>query len=160
MNSLVVSLLAQRPEAELQELRDKAQSELARLQVEIDQFDEALAKRSRRGGGTRQVPRPRTGRTTRGNTKKLVENIFKSQPDMDLSPAAVVRTLEEQGTPPSSPSAVYNGIRRLKEVGTILQVGEGLYRLASQNGAGQAPGPTENEEGEPLLTASPNSGGT
>lgn len=131
MSSLVVTLLAERPEDELRDLRKKAQMELARVQVEVEQIDEALA-RKRRGSGARQGRRPRGTRS--GNTVKLVENVFRSQPETEMSPSEVMGRLEDLGTPPSSTSAVYNAVRRLQERGTIMKVDDGLYRLASRNG--------------------------
>jgi hypothetical protein len=155
MTSLVVQLLAQRPEEELQKLRDTASAELARLEVEIEQLDEALGKKTRRRS-SRQTTRSRASRS-KGNTKKLVEGMFRANPGEIFTPAGVRDALEDQGTPPSSSSAVYNAFGRLKQAGVIVPLGEGEYQLASRNGEGAESG-TKHEDGTPLSAGSSSEG--
>jgi hypothetical protein len=151
MASLIVTLLAERPTEELEALRDKARAERARVDVELQQFEEALALKARRS------PRPTSrtpGRSARpGATQKRIIDAVASF-ERAVSPAEIIAEMESHGATPSKGS-IHNTIGRLVKNGVLTRLGEGQYQLASRNGssAESRPGPTENEATEPLSTA-------
>jgi hypothetical protein len=144
--SLIVTLLAERPTEELEALRQKAHAERARVEVELQQFEEALALKARRG--------PRQTRTTAakpGGTRKRVLDAVASSPD-PISPAQVIAKLREAGSSPSG-GAIHNMLARLIEAGDVAKVADGQYTLASRNGtSNDAEGPSRNGTTEPLST--------
>jgi hypothetical protein len=155
--SLIVSLLAERPTEELEALRDKARLEQARVEVELQQFQEALALKMRR------APRPaqRDGRPARpGATQKRILDAVTGS-DRPVSPAEIIAEMESHGTTPSKGS-IHNTIGRLVKNGLLVRLGEGQYQLASRNGAvpDAEPGFSENGAGEPPSTATPPQEGT
>lgn len=62
--------------------------------------------------------------------------------------------MKAHGSTPSRGS-IHNTIGRLYRNGQLVKVADGLYELASRNGAASdaRTGPTEHETTEPLLTA-------
>jgi hypothetical protein len=152
MASLIVTLLAERPTEELEALREKAYSERARVNVELQQFDEALAFKARRSpprSTSRSNARPaRPGATQ----KRILAAVTKV--DGPVSPAQIIAEMQSHGATPSAGS-IHNTIGRLVKNGLLTKLGAGQYQLASRNGssAESNAGPTENETTEPLLTA-------
>lgn len=156
MPSLIVSLLAERPIEELEALRDKARSEQARVDVEFQQFEEALALKMRRTPRPAQRGTPaRPGRTQ----KRILDAVARS--DHPISPAEIIAEMESHGTTPSKGS-IHNTIGRLVKNGLLVRLGEGQYQLASQNGAASDADleRSENGAGEPPSTATPSQEGT
>ncbi len=148
MAHTVVSLLAERPEAELRKMLGRTQTELARLrgevaraQVEVDQVEQALARQSRQTGPSRG-----------GETREQVLDAFRSAPDI-ARPAGIIDTLHAAGVTVKA-GAIRNMIRRLVDEGMVEQLGGGQYRLASRNDAqpDARTGPHENEAVGSLLT--------
>lgn len=150
MGQYVAALLAERPAHELLESRAKAQAELARLTVEVEQIDQALAKQAQQ-----QARRPGTrGRRkgASGGTRERVIQVVRAAPGDTISPAQIIAAMRADGSSVSS-GAIRNMIRRLVEEGDIDKVREGVYKLASRNGSSPPnPGPTEIEGHGPLLT--------
>jgi hypothetical protein len=148
MTSLIVSLLSERPTEELQALRDKLDVEGARIAVERQQVDEALALQSRRAA----KPTRSTSDRPRGTRKRILD-IF-SRNEGPMSPASVISALEKEGGSPSR-GAVHNMIGRLVESGEVRLIDRGRYELASRNDGDTAafPGLSENGSGEPLSPA-------
>jgi hypothetical protein len=145
MTSLIVSLLSEQPTEELEALRDKLDAEGARVAVERQQVDEALALQSRRASTS---VRSTAGRPS--GTRKRVLDVF-ARTAGPMSPAEVIAALEADGGSPSR-GAVHNMIGRLVESGEVRRIGEGRYELASRNGGEVAafPGLSENGSSEPL----------
>jgi hypothetical protein len=144
--SLVVDLLAQRPEAELRAKREEAELTVQRLQVEIQQLDEALARVARRAGRTAQG-----GLKT--DTRRRVLQIVGDHGG-PVSPAEVIEQLHAQDLPTPKNGAIHNMIGRLARDGVLARVGDGLYDLPGRNGAnGAASGLSEIDAHEPPSTA-------
>jgi hypothetical protein len=148
--SLIATLLAERPTEELEALRDRAHAERARVDVELQQFEEALALKARR------APRStgqRSGVARPGVTQKRILAAVRRF-DGPVSPAQIIAEMESRGSTPSKGS-IHNTIGRLVKNGLLTRLGEGQYQLASRNGssAESDAGPTENESTEPLSLA-------
>ena len=155
MPQTLSSLLAERPESELRKMlagaqatRDRLEADIARVGVEVQLIEEALAKQTRRG--SRSASRG-TGSTRRG-TRDLVLDAFAETVPGPSSPAQIVQAAHAQGATVTG-GAIRNMIGRLVDEGLIDRVGEGEYNLASRNGVHpDAPsGPSENEAGDPLF---------
>ncbi len=151
-SSLVVSLLAQRPTAELESARDEARGEIARLQVELQQVEEALGRQAR---GKSHRPRSTMSRQPAkpGSTRKRILDFMSGQ-ERPASPIQIRTAINEQGAGLKGAS-IYNAIGRLVESGDLRKVADGQYQLASRNGStGEShTGPSENGTGEPPFTA-------
>jgi hypothetical protein len=158
--SLVVDLLAERPEGELRKLRDKGRAELARVErerarveVELAQLEEALQRQQRRSGSARRTAQ-RSGPTVRDRVRAIFENSEGTK-----SPSEITTILQSEGYS-GSKSGVYNALAYLLDESFLAKAGDGLYELASQNGGSAAEsGPTENESGATPLSAETLTGG-
>jgi len=143
--SLVVDLLAQQPEEELLALRAEAERAVQRLQVEIEQIDEALAR----------VGRRRTARDSQGgpktSTRRRVMDVI-GEGGRAMSPAEVIEALNAQNLPTPKSGAIHNMIGRLAREGDLAKVGDGLYDLPGRSGANGAAG-LQISPTEPLLPA-------
>jgi hypothetical protein len=131
--SLIVDLLAERPERDLRALREQAVAQRQRIDVEIAQVDEALAKQGRRRGG-KSAPR---SSSPPGTTRQRVIQALREKGQ--ASPAEIVAHTAQRGQP-IRPGSIYNMLKALMEKGTVTRVSEGVYELASANGS---------HEGEP-----------
>lgn len=147
----VISLLAERPEAELRKMLARAQQELARLrgeiahsEVEVHQMEQALALQARREAGSS---------AQRGETREQVLEAFRAASGV-TSPAQIIEALRSEGATVGS-GAIRNMIRRLVDDGAIERVSDGKYQLPSRNGTDPNPflRSLENEAGEPLSAA-------
>lgn len=140
-------MLAERPPHELQRLREKMSAErtkltdeMARLDLELEQVDEALARQARRRGVTMQV---RKGPTTQDLVLALLRRVGPT------GPTDIFDALQADGFQ-GSISAVYNALRKLQDKGDVRKDDDSsLYEAASRNGSApaEAPaGPSENGE--------------
>jgi hypothetical protein len=151
-SSLIVSLLSERPTDELTRARDKMRAEVARLTVELEQVEEALARAARKGGKTPK-------RTAKAGTARAQVLDYFRRNDRPLSPAEVYGALRLEGFA-GSKSAIYNAFGKLHADGEIAKVNDGQYVLASRlaiRNATASDGPAElskNGEGRPLSTVS------
>jgi hypothetical protein len=153
MSQYIVSLLAQRPESELREIREKARAEVARLHVEIEQIEQALAKQAQHQA--RRSARPNRRKSTSGGTRERVLTVVGAATEDTTSPAQIVAAVRAQGVTVSS-AAIRNMIRRLVDEGEIVRIREGAYKLTSRNGSASQESDAERSENgtaEPLLTA-------
>jgi len=159
MSQYVVSLLAERPEHELREIRGKARADVDRLLVEIDLMDQALAKQAQQAA--RRTPRSTRRASASGGTREMVLNTLGAAGGDTTSPAQVIAALREGGSTVKS-GAIRNMIRRLVDEGEVVRVGEGAYKLPSRNGStGEShTGPSENGASEPPFTAAQPQEGT
>lgn len=147
----IVKVLAERPEAELRARQEEARAKIVELQVEVDQFEQALqmrAQQTRRG--SRSARKPSRG----GDTREGVLNALRAAEPDATSPAEIVAAVKAGGSQ-VSPGAIRNMLRRLVDEGEAEKVREGVYKLASRNGSsGESDaGRSENGTGEPLSTA-------
>lgn len=144
MSQYVVSLLAQRPEHELREIREKAHAEVARLQVEIDQIEQAIAKQAQQAA--RRAPRSSRRASASGGTRELVLNAVGQADGDTISPAQIIAALRAAGSSVTA-GAIRNMIRRLVDEGEVVRIREGAYKLTSRNSSsGEShTGPSENE---------------
>lgn len=126
--SLIVELLAERPEADLKRLRDRYIAQKRRIDVEIEQVDEALAKQSRRRG-SRTAARA-NGSYAPGSTRELVLKALRERGAS--TPAEIRAGFEQEGR---SAKSVYNMLKTLMDKGEIVRVDDGVYELASDNGS-------------------------
>ena len=151
MAHTVVSLLAERPPAELRTMLARAEQEVARLrseiahsEVEVHQIEQALALQARREAGSS---------TQRGETREQVLEAFRVASGI-ATPAQIIAALRSEGATVGS-GAIRNMIRRLADDGALERVGQGRYQLPSRNGS--EPNPflegAKNEAGEPLSAA-------
>lgn len=147
MSQYVVSLLSERPEDELRTIREKASAEVARLQVEIDQIDQALAKKAQQA--TRRSPRTSRRASASGGTRELVLNAVGAAGSGTVSPAQIIASLRGAGSSVSA-GAIRNMIRRLVDDGEVVRIREGAYKLPSQNGSATA---ENNGDGTSLRTS-------
>jgi Ferric uptake regulator family len=136
-HSLIVDLLAERPERDLRELREQAVAVRQRVSVEIEQIDEALAKQGRKrpSRAARPSPSPSPSRPSpapAGATRQRILRIIRDEGQ--TSPAEIVALSKQQGKPLGK-SSVYNMLKALTDTGVIVRVSEGVYELASANGS-------------------------
>jgi hypothetical protein len=110
----VVDLLAEQSEEALKQMRESVQAELARLTVEIQQIDQALAKKSRRS-------RTGGGKLSRDQVVELV--VRAGRP---LTPAEVRDLVAEQGIT-ASLNAVRNHLLRAEHDGILARFPEGRF---------------------------------
>lgn len=140
MPSLIVTLLSERAPAELESIREKAQADLARLTVELEQVEAALALQARAARGQRfQGHRP-AGKA--GSTRNRVLKIVGAS-DGPISPAEIKRAMAEQGGRQLAGGSLYSMIKRLTEAGALQKIDDGQYTLPTRNGD-HASEPTEN----------------
>lgn len=135
--SLAVTSLAQRPPTELATDREKKQADLARLTVELEQIDAAMALQARAG----KPQRARSGRK-QGNSRKRVLDIVGAS-DEPVSPAQIKHAMAEQGKTLSG-GGLYQLIKRLVEDGELHKIANGAYTLPASNGSDPTHRPTEN----------------
>jgi hypothetical protein len=142
----VADLLAARPEHELRELLDKTAAQLKRLEVEIEQLQDALARQARRSG------RGRAG-GGRSNIRERVFEILERAPG-PLTPKQILAAMGED-TPRRE--ALYNTLSRMaSEREGLLVRADGAYKLAGRDVApsGDVSNPDQNGGGGPLSMAS------
>lgn len=147
-HSSIVDLLAQRSEQELQQLREQAVAQQERLQVEIVQLDEALAKQNRKRA-SRPSSRGATGGTTRERVLRAISKLETA------SPSDIVVHSAKEGRPLPKGS-VYNMLRTLLDKGDIERVSDGVYALSDgETATTQLPGPSANGSATAAAQVSP-----
>lgn len=157
MPSTVASFLARLDEAELRTMQSaleadgaRVDAERARINVELEQIGEALARKSRPApkskSAGRRTPRP-------GATQKRILDAVARLPQ-PVSPAEIITEMESHG-PAGNRGTIHNAIGRLVKTGALDKPDVGQYQLASRNGSsGEShAGPSENGTGEPPFTA-------
>src|SRR5688572_5271234 len=112
----IVDLLIEQSEDSLREMRDARKRELARITVEIDQIEEALARKTRR-------QRTGGGKLTRDKVYDLVWFDGKA-----LTVAEVKDLVAENGIT-ASLNAVRNHLNRLVDDGRLARYTEGRFGL-------------------------------
>lgn len=156
MPSTVASFLARLDEAELRTMQSaleadgaRVDAERARINVELEQIGEALARQSRPAAKSKGGRRP----TRQGATQKRILDAVARLPQ-PVSPAQIIAEMESHG-PAGNRGTIHNAIGRLVKTGRLDKPGVGQYQLASRNGStGEShAGPSENGTGEPLLPA-------
>jgi hypothetical protein len=165
MSSPIVTMLASQPPQELERLRAKMQTEherltsdMARLNVEIAQVDEALGRQARRRNTSFVVTHTRRG----PRTPDRVLAVLQGAPE-PMSPNDIVEVLRTDGFT-GSVSAVHNALAKLTKAGDVRKPVEDapLYEATSRNGTAAAEatlGPSENGASEALsLPAQPQEG--
>jgi hypothetical protein len=136
--SLAVTSLAQLPPAELAADREKKRADLARLTVEVEQVEAALAIQARAA----KPHKTRSGRQSKpGSSRKRVLDIVGSS-DGPVSPAQIKHAMAEHGKTLSG-GGLYQLIKRLVDDGELHKIANGAYTLPAHNGADPS-GPTEN----------------
>lgn len=114
----MTDLLVEQSEETLLEMRERVRGELARLTVEAQQIEEALAKKGRRsrGGGSGG------GTVTRKQVLDVVE-----QAGVPMSPVDVQRVLGERGLDVTI-NAIRNHLLRLvQQNGALIRDEDGRY---------------------------------
>lgn len=129
MHSLIVELLAERPEGDLRDLRARYIAQRQRVDVEIEQIDEALTKQAKRRGGKAASARQNGSRPV-GSTRELILGALREKGRS--SPAELRAGFEQEGR---SAKSIYNMLRTLTLEGEVVRVADGLYELASDNGS-------------------------
>jgi hypothetical protein len=124
MSTMVVDLLAARPEDELREMLDKAAAQLRRLEVEVEQLEEALARQVRRSA--------RAGGSARSDTRQRVLETIRDHGG-PMSPSQVIAALNAQDAPTPKSGAIHNMMGRLVREGDLVREG-GQYDLPGRNG--------------------------
>jgi hypothetical protein len=133
MASPIVTLLSSRPSGELESLRKRMKSEreklteeIARIDIELRQVNDALARQTRRkpAKGARAAAAPPAW----VRVLQVIESA-----DGPVSPADAAAALQQSGYK-GTKSAIYNAFKRLSDAGKIEKVGDGLYKFASSNG--------------------------
>lgn len=121
----VASLLAQQPDDVLVEMRDSIESEIARLDVELQLVKQALGRRPRRGGVTAASSGGGTGTRLSGVRR---EDVLRVAMDLDppITPRDVRRQFELRGVSLTG-AAVRNHLSRLVKDGQLLTSGDGSY---------------------------------
>jgi hypothetical protein len=148
MPSLVVTALAERSPAELESVRGKMQAELTRLTVELEQVEAAIALQQRTARGQASGRRGKTGKTR----ERILAIVGESTEP--VGPAYIRDALATQDEGAPKGGSIYSIIQRMAREGDLLKIADGQYTLPSQNGPAEPNlGPTENEGGESLSTA-------
>jgi hypothetical protein len=113
----VIDLLADQPEEALLAMREAVQKELARLTVEAQQIEQALARQQRkhRGGGHRL------------SREQVLEIVGESSDPM--SPTDVHERLQQLGID-ASLNSVRNHLARLEKSGWLIRVDDGRFTLS------------------------------
>jgi hypothetical protein len=143
----VVDLLAEQPEPVLIQMRDNFKADLARLRVEIEQVEQALTKKARRGGRT---PGGRAaGESRKGLTRWQVFQVVKDE-GRPMSPSEVRDVLHVQGLTHVTTAQVRNHLTRLHEVNnSLVKLPDATYVVPGGNG-----GVPKTEADDPLFTES------
>jgi hypothetical protein len=128
-DSLIVDLLAERPAADLKTQREQKIAQRRRIDVEVEQIDEALARQAKRRAGKAPV---RPSGLRRETTRQLVLRTVREHGR--CSPVQIRARLKLEGR---SDKTVYNMLKTLVEEGAIVRVSTGVYELASSNGSGR-----------------------
>lgn len=138
----VVDVLAARPEHELRALREQTAAQLKRLEVELEQLDDALARQTRRSG--------RASGGGRSHTRERVLEVLEEAP----GPLMPKHILAAMGEAAPRREALYNTLSRMVSDG-VLERDEGEYKLAGRDaaGSGDVSNPDQNGGGGPLLMA-------
>lgn len=123
VSTLLVDLLAARPEHELRKMRDKAAAQVKRLEVEIEQLDEALARQARRSA--------RASGTARSDTRQRVLDVIRDHGE-PMTPSQVIAALNAQGTPTPKSGAIHNMMGRLVHEGDLVREA-GQYDLPGRS---------------------------
>lgn len=143
----VVDLLAEQQEPVLLQMRDSFRSDLARIQVELQQVEQALAKKARRGGRTPTGDRS-DGDGSRRLTRWQVFEVLQAQ-GRPMSPAEVKEALVAQGHTGLNTAQVRNHLTRLADKNkTVMRLSDLTYVVPSSNGT-----TPKNETDEPLSRA-------
>lgn len=129
----VIDLLAEQPGDELRRMRDVAKSELTRLQnevarltVEAQQLDAALAAQ-------RRSEQPSRGSLTREMVLEVAQTI-----EPPFSPADVVRSIAADLGIEATANTVRNHMSRLMESGQLVRAAEGYWVRGVTPAASQA----------------------
>jgi hypothetical protein len=149
-SSLVVKLLSERSTVELEGLRDSLRTEHARVTVELEQVEAAIAQQQRASKAQRFGPR--RGKT--GGTRERILKIVGESAE-PVGPAYIRDQMAAQGKAPKG-GTIYSTVQRLARDGVLLKIADGKYTLPAQNGKDS--GPTENGAHVPLSTVAVASG--
>jgi hypothetical protein len=146
MPSLVVTLLAERSPAELENLHGSLRAELTRLDVEMRQVEEAIALQGRQSRSRR--PRSTTTGHRRpgkpSNTRQRIHDIFAAATEA-IGQAYVKREMAKQDEPMPKGGSIYSMMARMTEEGELVKISHGLYMLVDRVGTDATDhGPTEN----------------
>jgi hypothetical protein len=95
MPSLVVTLLSERSPAELESIRDKAQADLARLMVELEQVEAALALQAKAAKSQRSYATHRPAGKAGSSRNRVLKIVAAS--DGPISPSQIRHAMAEQG---------------------------------------------------------------
>lgn len=144
-------------------LREQAVTQRTRLDVEIAQLDEAIAKVSRRAsrsGGPATQQRPAgSQRRPMSDTRQRVLSAVSERSPRRVRPVEIVQALgADPQRPPVSMGSVHNMLKALIDDGQVVRVGDGLYQLASATGPALAEadnGFSKNGAGTLSFAASP-----
>lgn len=134
--SLVSELLAERPAEELRELRGRADAALRRLQVEIEQIDEAIQAQAKRANMATRAKRNKMPRGRASNTREAVLGVLEVMKGEPIKPVDIHRSIASGGGPTPSLGSIHNMLGNLVEANVVTRLGEGYYKLASSNGSG------------------------
>jgi hypothetical protein len=147
MPSLVVTLLSERSPAELESLRENLRTEHARVTVELEQVEAAIAHQQRAAKGQRfgAGHRRKTG-STRQRILKIVG--ASSEP---VGPAYIRDAMAAQGGKAPKGGSIYSMVQRMAREGDLLKIADGQYTLPVPNGTDS--GPTENGASARLSSA-------
>jgi hypothetical protein len=149
--SIIVSLLADRPREELQRLEEEARAAQRRISVELEQIEAARALQTRREGSA-------GSRGRRGKTRQLVLQAVGASSGPS-SPAGIIAHIFATAEKAPSKGAIRNMIGRLTEEGDLVRKGEGEYELSPAVEVGFSLPPNgseprgEDREGTGLLMA-------
>ncbi len=138
VQSLVVKLLSERSSAELESLRESLRTEHARVGVELEQVEAAIALQQRAS----KAQRFGTGRRAKaGSTRERILKIVGASAE-PVGPAYIRDTMAAQGGKAPKGGTIYSTVQRLAREGTLLKIADGQYTLPAHNGTDA--GPTEN----------------
>jgi len=165
MPSTIASFLARLDEAELRTMQSaleadgaRVDAERARINVELEQIGEALARKSRPApkskSAGRRTPRP-------GATQQRILDAVARLPQ-PMSPAEIISEMEKAHGTAGNRGTIHNAIGRLVKIGELNKLDVGQYQLASRNGSSAESDtePAENGASEPPFTAAQPQEGT